>query len=115
MADLTKIAAVFDAMADYVDQVENEKISSIENARQARIDKIAAAHAAAHGEELPEATRKKLASSDEALDYVEDLLAKQAGIVAPLGAGVLSETETLKTVKEAADAADDRFLGWIVS
>jgi hypothetical protein len=115
VADLTKLAAVFDAMADYVDQIEGEKTSSIESARQARINKIATAHAAAHGEELPEATRKKLASSDEALDYVEDLLSKQAGVVAPLGAGVLSDTESTKTIKEAADAADDRFVSWIVS
>jgi len=115
VADLTKLAAVFDAMADYVDQVEGEKTSSIENARQARIDKIATAHAAAHGEELPDATRKKLAASDAALDYVEDLLTKQAGLMTPLGAGVLSETDSPKTIKEAADGADQRFVDWIVS
>jgi hypothetical protein len=112
----TKLAAVFDAMADYVDEVEREKTSSIETARQTRIDKIAAAHAAAHGEEMPEATRKKLASSDAALDYVEDLLSKQGGVVTPLGAGASSDSEDqTKTIKQAADAADERFVSWIVS
>jgi len=116
VVDPTKLAAVFDAMADYVDQVEGEKTSTIENARHARIDKIATAHAAVHGEELPEATRKKLASSDAALDYVEDLLSKQAGTVTPLGAGALSDADdSPKTTKHAADAADERFVSWIVS
>lgn len=116
MVDHAKLAAVFDAMADYVDQIETEKTSSVETARQARIDKIAAAHAVAHGEELPEATRKKLASNDAALDYVEDLLTKQAGVVTPLGAGALSDDEGQpKNIKQAADAADERFVSWIVS
>jgi hypothetical protein len=116
VVDHAKLAAVFDAMADYVDQVETEKTSSVESARQARIDKIAAAHAVAHGEELPEATRKKLASNDAALDYVEDLLTKQAGVVTPLGAGASPDDEIqTKTTKQAADAADERFVSWIVS
>jgi len=116
VVDHAKLAAVFDAMADYVDQVETEKTSSIETARQSRIDKIAAAHAAAHGEELSETTRKKLASSDAALDYVEDLLTKQAGNVTPLGASASLDTDNPpKTIKEAADAADDRFVSWITS
>jgi hypothetical protein len=116
VVDPTKLAAVFDAMADYVDHVEGEKISTIENARQARLDKIATAHAAAHGEELSEATRKKLASSDEALDYVEDLLSKQAGVVSTLGAGIVPNAdEPPKSVKQASDAADERFVNWIVT
>ena len=115
MVDPTKLAAVFDAMADYIDQVEGEKTSSVEAARKTRIDKIAAAHAVAHGEELPEATRKKLASNDAALDYVEDLLTKQAGVVTPLGAGASPDTDAHpKTVKEAAAAADERFLNFII-
>lgn len=116
MVNHAKLAAVFDAMADYIDEVETEKTSSVESARQARIDKVATLHAAAHGEELSETTRKKLASSDAALDYVEDLLSKQAGVVTPLGAGASSDDDTQpKTIKQAADAADERFVSWIVS
>lgn len=116
MVDPTKLAAVFDAMADYVDQVEGEKISTIESARQARIDKIATAHAVAHGEELSETTRKKLASNDAALDYVEDLLSKQAGVVSSLGAGTVPDDDGLpENVKHASDTAGERFVNWIVS
>lgn len=117
MADLAKIAAVFDAMAEYVDANEREKTAVVENARKSRIDKIAAAHVATHGEEMPEAVRQKLAKADDAaLEYVEDLLSKQGGVIEPLGAGALPELDTNhKTVKEAADAADDRFLSWITS
>ena len=117
MVDHAKLAAVFDAMADYVDQVESEKTSSVAAARQVRLDKIAATHVATHGEELPDIVRQKLAKADDAsLDVVEDLLSKQAGIVTPLGAGASTETDHQpQTVKEAADAADERFLKFIIS
>lgn len=116
MVDHTKLAAVFDAMADYVDQIEGEKTSSVQAARQARIDKIASVHIATHGEELPDVARQKLAKTDDAaLDIIEDLLSKQAGNVTPLGAGASSDDEQPKTIKQAADAADERFVSWIVS
>jgi hypothetical protein len=117
VVDHTKLAAVFDAMADYVDQVETEKTSSVAAARQVRLDKIATAHATAHGEELPDIARQKLAKADDAtLDVVEDLLSKQAGIVTPLGGGVSADDDLQpKTTKQAADAADERFVSWIVS
>lgn len=116
MVDSTKLAAVFDAMADYIDQVEGEKTATVENARQARVDKIAAAHAVVYGEDLPEATRKKLATNDVALDYVEDLLSKQAGDVTPLGAGAPAHNEEApKSVKQAMDSADERFVHWLIS
>lgn len=117
MADLNKIAAVFDAMADYFEQEEREKRSAFESARKKRIDKIAAAHVESHGEELPDEVRQKLAKTDgDTLDYVEELLAKQAGVVAPLGAGASDNSEEpAKNIKEAADAADERFVSWIMS
>lgn len=117
MADLNKIAAVLDAMADYVEQQEREKRSAVQKARNKRIDKIAAAHVATHGEELPDDVRNKLAKADsDTLDYVEDLLTKQAGVVTPLGAGDSGDSDApAKTVKEAADSADERFVSWIVS
>lgn len=116
MADLNKIAAVLEAAADYYEQNEREKTSASEAARVARIDKIATAHLSAHGEELPDAVRQKLAKTDDAsLGVIEELLAKQAGAVAPLGAGVDPENPVPKTTKEAADDADRRFVDWIVS
>lgn len=116
MADLTKIAAVLDAAADYIEEREREKVSAVAAQRQARIDKIATAHLAAHGEELPALVRQKLAATDDgSLDIVEDLLSKQAGTITPLGAGDAADGPVLTNIKEAANAADERFLGWIVS
>ncbi len=116
MANLNKIANVLDAFADYYEQNEREKTSATEAARAARIDKIASTHLAAHGEEMPSAVRQKLAKTDDtSLDLIEDLLTKQAGTVAPLGAGADTDNPVPKTVKEAADAADERFVSWIVS
>lgn len=116
MADLNKIANVLEAAAEYIEEREREKTSAITSARAARLDKIAAAHLATHGEEMPVAARQKLATTDDAtLDVIEDLLAKQAGVVAPLGGGVDADNESPRTVKEAADAADERFKNWIVS
>jgi hypothetical protein len=117
MANLTKLANVIDAFADYVDENETKKLAAVEGARKARLDKIASAHLAANGEELSDVDRQKLAKADDsALDYIETQLVKQAGTVDSLGAGATPDNDMQpKTVKEAADAADDRFLTWITS
>lgn len=116
MANLAKLAAVLDAMADYVDENESRKVAAVEGARKARLDKIATAHLAANGEELSDGDRQKLAKADDAaLDYIESQLVKQAGVVDSLGAGTTSDDPQPQTVKEAADAADERFLKFILS
>jgi hypothetical protein len=116
MRDLNKIAAVLDAAADYYEQNEREKTSATEAARASRLDKIAAVHLSTHGEEMPDTVRAKLAKTDDSsLDVIEELLAKQAGTIAPLGEGASSDNPSPKTVKEATDAADERFVSWIVS
>jgi hypothetical protein len=115
MPDLNKVAAVLEAAADYYEQNEREKTSATEAARTARLDKIAAAHVSTHGEEMPDTVRQKLAKADDAsLDVVEALLAKQAGAVPSLGEGASPDNPAPKTVKEAADAADERFLNFIL-
>lgn len=116
MANLEKIANVLDLAAEYVETVEREKQASVDSARKARLDKIAAAHLVAHGEEMPESARQKLAHTDPGtLDLVEDLLKKQGGVVEALGGPAHDESPVPKTIKEAADAADQRFLSWITS
>jgi len=116
VANLVKVAAVLEAFADYYEQNERAKTSAVAEARAARIQKIAVAHLAAQGEELSDVVRQKLAKTDDAsLDYVEELLNKQAGTVTPLGAGAEPDLDTKpRTVKEAADAADERFKAWIL-
>lgn len=116
MRDLNKVAAVLEAAADYYEYNEREKTSATVAARNTRLDKIATAHLATHGEEMPEVHRQKLAKADDAsLDVVEELLAKQAGTVAPLGAGASPDNPQPTSVKEAADAADKQFVDWILS
>lgn len=116
MAKFEKIATVLDLMAEYVEQNEREKQASIDSARKSRIDKIASVHLQAHGEEMPETARQKLAKTDlGTLDLVEELLQKQAGVVDPLGSPAHAENPVPTTTKEAASAADDQFLGWILS
>lgn len=117
MADLQKLANVIDAFADYVDENESKKTAAVETARKTRLDKIASAHLTANGEEMTDIDRQKLAKADDAtLDYIESQLSKQAGVVDSLGAGASPEPDSQpKTVKEAASAADERFLTWITS
>lgn len=115
--NLRKVANVFDAMAEYVDAVEREKQASVDSARKARVDKVASAHASAHGEEIPDDVRHKLASTDPSvLAFFEGVLAKQAGTVDSLGSPATpADDDQPSTVKEAGDAADKRFLNWLVS
>lgn len=116
MADLLKVAAVLEAAADYYEENEREKTSAIDTARSSRLDKIAAAHLATHGEELPAASRSKLAKADDAaLDVVEDLLSKTGGDLPSLGGGADDEQRAPKNIKEAAEDADTRFLNWLKS
>ena len=119
MANLEKVANVLELMAEYVERNEREKEAAATSARTARIDKIAAAHLQAHGEELPSVARDKLARTDTAtLDVVEELLAKQAsasGAPEALGGPAGSDNPTPSSVKEAADAAGERFVSWCVS
>jgi hypothetical protein len=115
MADPMKLAAVFEAMADYIDENETQKTSAIETARKSRLDKIASAHLAANGEEMSDVERQKLARVDDAaLVYIENQFAKQANTLDSLGAGTSPDTDVQpRTIKEAGEAADDRFLSWI--
>lgn len=116
MANLEKIANVLDLAAEYVDQIEREKQAARDGAHKARLDKIASVHRAAHGEDLPDTVRQKLAKTDAGtLDAIEELLQKQAGAVDSLGGPVNDDPAPTPSIKEAADAADQRFLNWIQS
>lgn len=117
MLDLRKVATVLELAAEYVDQNEQAKEAASAEARRARIGSIATAHLAAHGEELPEAARDKLARADDAsLEVIEELLGKQAGSAPDvLGVGADLDSPIATTKKQAADAAWDAFGDWITS
>jgi len=117
LKDLSKIAAVLDAAADHLDAIESEKKSSAMAERQSRIDDLANKYAEATGEEMPEEIRAKLAASDKAVvELLDQMVQKHASQIAPLG-GPASERDDSGpvTTKEAADAASDRFLTWIMA
>jgi hypothetical protein len=114
--DPRKIASVLEAAANYVEAIEREKAASVEAARAAVVNKLAAAHANAHGDELPDDVRAKLAGVDPAvLSYVESVLQKAAATADTLGTPVNTDDNQPTTVKEAADAADEKFANWLLS
>ena len=114
--NLRKVANVFDAMAVYVDAVESEKHAAAESVRLARVDKVASAHASAHGEAIPDDIRRKLAETDPSvLAYVENVLQKQSGVVEALGSPADSDTNESRGVKQASDDAWARFGNFILS
>ncbi len=117
MLDLVKIAAVLDAAADHLDALEAEKTSTVRAERMSHIDKLAETFAQATGEEMSDNVRRKLAESDQdVVSLLKTMVEKQAGMVEPLG-GPSNDGDSAEatTVKEAADAADRRFVAWITS
>jgi hypothetical protein len=115
---LLKIAAVLDATANHLDALEHEKASSLNAERSARIDTLASKYAEATGEEMPENLRKKLANSDkEVVELITSMATKQASAVEALGSPSERNDDggTPLSVKEAAEQAEQRFLGWITS
>lgn len=115
--DKIKLAAVLDKVADYYDSVEASKTASAHAERKAIVDKIATQYAESEGEELPESVRAKLAHSEQDIvSLLEQLTAKQAGRVEEMGGPSSRRDERVPlTVKEAADAAWDRFGDWLAN
>lgn len=117
MPDLTKVAAVLEAAADHLDALEHEKLSNARAVRSAQIEAVAAKYAEATGEQIPDNVRKKLAESpQDIVAFLQTMAEKQAGSVESMGAPSSRDADNApKNVKEAAAAADDRFLSWVMS
>ena len=117
MFDLEKVAAVLDAAADHIDAIDAEKVSSARAERMTQIDEVASKYATAMGEEMPDAIRQKLAESpQDVVAFLRAMAEKQAGAVESLGGPSSRNDDPVpRTVKEAADAADQQFLNWVMS
>ncbi len=117
MLNLVKVAAVIDAAADHLDAIESDKLSTVQAERQAQVDKLAASYVDATGEEMPDGIRQKLATSDkDVVALVTSMIEKQAGRVESLGGpSDKDDAQQPVTLKEAAVAADERFLSWALS
>ena len=114
--NLRKIAKVFDKMADYVEATEREKRAAELSARHVQTDKVATAHVAAHGEEIPSDIRRKLANADpDVLSFIEGMLTKQSAMVEPLGHPAIADADEPVNTKRASADAYDTFGRWILS
>lgn len=107
-----ELANVFDALADYIDQTEGERLREKQAAQADRITRFAERYTESTGEEIPDALRGKLASLDE--DVFEHVLmtTKTAGGSPDSLGGPVDDTET-KTAGE--EDADERMKRWLLS
>jgi len=115
--DLSKVAGVLEAAADHLEAIETEKLSSQRAEAQSRVDELAQKYAEATGEEMPESIRHKLGESDaEIFGLLKQVVDKHASHVEALGSPSTQDDESVpKTVKEAAEDAEQRFLEWVTS
>lgn len=116
--DMIKAAEALEAAADYIDKMEQEKQSSVAAERRTSVDELADKYAQATGEKMPVGIREKLSTSDkDVVALIKGIVEKQAGSVESLGTASSRPDRQAApmNVKEAADAADDRFLNWIMS
>lgn len=112
-----KLAEVFDAVADYVEQIEGQKLAAERAERLTRIDTMAERYAHATGESFPDVMRNKLANLDPAaLDEIIKMTKTSSESPDSLGSPAEQRDYALpRTVKEAADQAEDNLLAWIIS
>lgn len=115
--DRAKIADLLDAVAEYVDDVETQKTAMDHAARNERIEKLAQNYSISTGESLPSEFKLKLASLDPStLDHL--LKVAKHNTESPDALGKPADTDDTpvpRTVKEAADNADKRFLDFLIN
>lgn len=115
--DMQKVANLLDATATYLDEVESEKQATVRSARENLIADIGEKYAEATGEDISDDVLRKLANADvDLLSVLEKVADVSSDKVAELGAP--SDRRDLNAPtnkKEAAAAADDRFLDFVLS
>lgn len=117
MVSYHDVANVLDAVAQYVDEIETQKLASINEAKTTRVNKLAESYENSTGEKLETTLQQKLAQLDpEVLDHLLKVANNNSnGNPESLGgpAEVIASGPP-RTIKEAADHAEDRFLSWII-
>lgn len=115
--DLEKVANVLDALANYIDGIEREKQAGVTAEREQLIAAIGEKYAAATGEDISDDVLRKLASSDVALLHTLDKIAETRREDISLGSpsDQRDQNSAPESKKEAAEAADDQFVNWILS
>lgn len=117
MADYKQVADVLDSVAEYIDQLEYQKTAAENVARDERIAKLAAQYELATGESVPASVKEKLASLDHAtLDHLLKVAKNNSDSPESLGGPAATEDAApVRSVKEAAAVAEDRFLSWLTT
>lgn len=115
--DLEKVANLLDATATYLDEVESEKQAKVRSERENLIADIGEKYAEATGEDISDDVLRKLANADvDLLGVLERIADTSSDKVAELGAPSDRYDPTAPmNKKEAAVAADDRFLSFVLS
>lgn len=115
--DTNKLAELLEGVATYVDAIESERTAKTASERTARIEKLATGYETATGESLPETVREKLATVDvDALEHLLKIANNSDDSPYSLGGSAdRNDNPPPRTVKEAAEQAEDRFMNWILS
>ena len=115
--NLEKVAEVLDAAATYLDAVENEKQAKVWSEREGLVADIGEKYAEATGEDITDETLRKLANADvDLLNILEKVADVSSDKVAELGfPSTLQDSTAPLNKKEAAVAADDRFVNFVLS
>jgi len=112
-----KIADLLDAFAEYVDEVEQTKLAAQQSECNTRIDALAERYSSSTGEEMPSALKTKLAHLDpDSLDQLLKVAKNNNESPDALGRPAdVDDNPAPRTVKEAADQADQSFLNWLIN
>ncbi len=112
-----KLAEVLESVAEYIDETEQQKTAAENTVRNERIEKLAERYSSSTGEDIPAEIRAKLAALDTStLDHLLKVAKNNNESPEALGQPADNEdTPAPRTVKEAAEHAENRFLNWINS
>lgn len=115
--DLEKVANVLDALANYIDSIEREKLAGVTAEREKLITTIGEKYAAITGEDISDDMLQKLASSDvtllQMLEKISETKKEDISLGSP--SDQHDRNSISETKKEAVEAADDQFMNWILS
>lgn len=114
--ELEKVASVLEAAADYLDALDGEKQAAVKAEREHLIAAIGEKYAEATGEDISDDVLRKLANADtDLLSAFEKFAETSYEKIAELGEpGDRRDFTAPVSTKEAAEAADERFLNFIV-
>lgn len=115
--ELEKVASVLEAAAAYLDAVEGEKQAAVQAERERLITNIGEKYAEATGEEISDDILRKLTNADTDLlnafgHFAETSYEKTAELGEPSD---LRDPSAPLSRKDEAEAADERFINFLIS